>query len=576
MKAVLTSGVAIPLSLVDVEQVKKDLTHTYQPMGEEARTVESYRIDGKTIFVPRQYGLTLCKAEGIAVDDQSSPGVAMTLPRVPEPRDYQVEVLGEIESTIERYYDFIFRARTGFGKTICSLIIAARLGVSTVVIVDQENLMDQWRQVLIEVFGLDESGIGIIQGKKCIYEDKPVTLAMVHTLSQKTLPDEVYRYFGLMIVDEVHIAGAPTFSTVLMQFHAATRFGVSATPKRRDGLQKLLDYNLGKVRVYVADEHAQSSVMIARSETVYSWYANTSPKTGRFISEVTDDAGRNLKLADAAVMLYESGRDTLVLSDRIEQLQNLRDLCFYMGVPAEDMGVYTGQTYSYKFAKELKPKRHPEGYVRDTEYTPISLQLIAKPHPKKSQEQIKEKAKIIFATYQKFSKGVDVPRLAGGVDASPRATSEQVQGRILRVKAGKKKPIWITIADVNSYRALYMLLGRLNDYITNNSRLYELHPDGSNEPWPLDDLTEYLRTRHKKLKSSRIEMTFDGLNIVTTPESQIRSALSNGIGTARAMLRQPARPLPLPAAASNVRSSSPRPSIPSPAKPSPFLRRQKP
>lgn len=557
-KAILSGAMALPLSRIDVALVKREQTHRYWKMGEEeACTVTAYRIDGKYIHVPRQYGIEVCRKFEIDFIDETSGGVPVTFPRVPNPRDYQVNTLTEVQKKIEGYFDFVFRARTGFGKTISALIVAARLGVSTLILVDQDNLKDQWVEALGTHFGIPPKDVGIIQGNVCSYEGKAVTIAMIQTLSQKRMAKAVYSYFGFMVVDEVHTAGAPTFSTVLMDFSATSRIGVSATPKRRDGLQKILNDNLGKVRVYVADEHRRSSLYIVDHPTVYSWYANTSPKVGRYLTEVSEDGSRNLLVAESAAMLYESGRDTLVLGDRIEQLQHLMNLCYYLGIPYDEMGLYTGQEYVYGYDVQAVPPRRPEGWERHTEYTPVTLKLIAKKTPKKKLKTIKDSASLIFATYAMFSKGIDVPRLAGGVDATPRSTAEQMHGRILREMEGKPASIWVTVADTSSYRSIHQLVGRLTDYQRNNAALFRLNDDGSTEPCQPNELTPRLREQVEHLKSARIEPVCAGLNTLLFPGSltAFERKIVSGIK----------RPTPQPQSSRTV-SSSQVPSVRSPTR----------
>lgn len=516
--AILAGSMALPLAAVDGRVVKAANTHNYLPMGaEETQQVLSYREDGEYLYVPRQYGIRLCQSIGLEYEDMTSSGIACKFGKTPLPRDYQVPVLEEIWKASQSYYDFLFRARTGFGKTIASLIFAARRGVSTLVLVDQENLKDQWLETLESKFGIPPSQVGIIQGKKCSIEGKPVSIGMIQTLAQKTLEQEVYEYFGTLLVDEVHTAGAPTFSSVLMDFSATLRMGVSATPKRRDGLQKTLDNNLGKVRVYVSDQHDRSAVHIAKNPTVYSWYANSSPKVGRYLSEIAEDGARNLLVVEQALALYESGRDTLVLGDRIEQLTHLSALAYYMGAPEEDIGVYTGQTFEYAYVKQTTPARRPEGWQRGTEYTPVELKLISRKTPKAKLKSVKDKAKLLHATYQMFAKGVDVPRLAGGIDATPRSNAEQMHGRILRVEEGKKTPIWVTIRDINSYRSIHQLVGRIADYKRNNAAIHLLHDDGSTEECPVNQLTHELRDEVERLKSARIETLSAGLHTLAFP-----------------------------------------------------------
>lgn len=530
-KAILSGSVTIPRELVDEDQVLKDLTIDYMPMGaKEPLTLQLYSQRRKYIDVPRQYGLTLCRRLGIEVEDQTSQGVSVTFPEVPKPRDYQISVLDDIEERVGGHYDFLFRARTGWGKTVGILSIASRLGMSTLVVVDQENLKDQWIDSLVAHFGFRKEDIGVIQGKKCDYVGKAVTIAMVQTTSQNAFPPEVYEYFGFVIVDEVHIIGAPTFNVILMDFAATIRIGVSATPKRRDGLQKAIEYNLGPVLVRVDDEHDPSAVYVATHDTVYSAYANKAKKIGRFISEVSEDGSRNLLIAESVGYLCDTGRDTLVLSDRIEQLRDLESLCYYLGVPGDSIGLYTGYRPSYGYEKNPTPAKRPYGLVKhegDGEiepgyyYTPVHLTLISKRLNKATLSRVKTEARVIFATYGKFAKGVDEPRLSAGVDASPRSTAEQVQGRILRKQDGKLKPIWITIVDVCSYRSIYAFLQRFGEYLKNNSTLSRWSLDKGKVKCHATDLKEEMEDLYREVKSMQIETLSDGQSMLQTKEQQI-------------------------------------------------------
>jgi superfamily II DNA or RNA helicase len=575
--AILAGHMSIPteeLTAREVSAIKGTLRVKHQLMGEKKpQIIEAFSLsnDGY-IRVPRQYGIDLCRKYGIEWEDHTSAGTKKKWPKIPEPRDYQHDFIDGLSSSIDSYYDFLARAHTGFGKTISSLIAAARLGTTTLIVVDQENLKEQWIKELTRLFGFKEKDIGIIQGPECSYKDKAVTIAMVQSLSQKDYPEDMYSYFGLVIVDEVHIIGAPTFSFILMEFAAAYRMGVSATPKRKDGLQKLLDYNLGRVRVAADKKHDESVVYFTYHETVYSWYANISPKTGRFISEVSEDGARNLLVAEAAIWLYETGRDVLVLSDRIEHLEHLKDLCFYLGVPGEEMGVYAGRMPGFRYEKDPKPNRRPPDLERGAAYTPVHMKLISRTTPKKRLAEIKDKCRIIFATYGMFAKGVDVPRLAGGVDATPRAAAEQVHGRILRELDGKLKSIWITVADWMNNRAVFSFMNRVRDYSRSNGKIFEWAADGRIEQWDVHDLVDEAVARSKELKSLQIVTNSDGLNTLQTQKQEIEQsrqavkAIADKIRARQAPSREGSLRGASAAKSRTVTSTTRLPSSPSPSR----------
>jgi superfamily II DNA or RNA helicase len=530
--AILSGCMKFPLSYIDAEQVKNQVTYTYRPLSlpddEPDLEVQAWYREGDFLCVPRQYGLQLCNQLQIPYEDETSMGFPAHFPRVPDPREYQEEQIGEIVESFQSYYDFIFRAHTGWGKTVGALIAAARLGRTTLIIVDQDNLKVQWIECLVKLFGFKPEEIGSAQGSKLDYKGKSVCIAMIQTLSRKGMdafPDEFREYFGFVVVDEVHTSGAPTFSWALMFFSAAYRLGVSATPKRRDELQRAIDHNLGKVRVAADKQHERSAVYVIRHETVYSFYANVSKMTGRIFSEIEEDGPRNMTIAEAALWLYQSGRDVLILSDRIGQLKDIQSLLYYLGVEEEELGLYTGYDPVWRFTKDPKPTGRPDGLHRwkdhegkwqHAEYCAVNLVQIQKRVPKARYAEIKERCGIVLATYGMFQKGVDFPRLAAGVDASPRGTAEQIHGRILREEEGKKIPIWATIADTNSYRLMFSFASRVKEYLKSNGVLFEWRPDGSVEPCDVADLRAEIFDRVKELKSMQIGTNKDGLHTLTT------------------------------------------------------------
>lgn len=521
-KAILSGAMLLPTELINLQQLKRRLTITHTPLGEdESIQVKAYYEKRGYLAVPRQYGLALVDRLGLEVEDKTSPGTAALWPRRPVPREYQEEFINDLGTCTDEYYDFLARAHTGFGKTVSSLVAAARIGRTTLIIVDQENLRDQWLTELATHFGMTrENGlVGIVQGKHCEYEGRSVVIAMVQTLASRRFSQEFYNWAGVLIVDEVHTIGAPVYSQPLMKITATIRWGVSATTKRGDAFQKFLDYHLGAVRVAADKEHDTSVVYFVQHKTVYTWYANVSKKIGRIITEVAEDGSRNLLLAQAAQWLYETGRDILLLSDRIDQLKHVMSLMTYLGVAPEVMGLYTGNHPQYRYAKDTSPKHLPVGLVLDAPYTPVSLQLIAKTIPKKILDEVKDKAEIQLATFQKAGKGYDVPRLSGGVDLTPRSKAEQAHGRILRVKEGKKKPIWVTVEDTRSYRLVRSFALRLQEYCKSNARVYQWHENGELEECLIEEVMPDRMARVARLQLARIETSKDGRNMLKTQES---------------------------------------------------------
>lgn len=517
-KAILSGDMAIPLHLVDERKIKRATTYRIQPMGEDEEVVvKSYRVQGDFIHVPRQLGIEICLRQGIAYDDRTSEGHPVRFPRVPELRDYQEGPIAEIQEEFKYEYDVVFRARTAFGKTISSLWLAAQYGATTLIVVDQDNLKDQWIEALEKFFGFRREDIGIIQGDKSTYRGKMVTIAMIQTLARRPAGKELTEYFGTVIFDEVHTTPTPTFHVALLMFNATRRLAISATPDhRKDALKAVLTQSLGPVRVAADARHERSVVYFFRNQTVYSWYANVSPKIGRLIQEITQDPIRNLELANAIKWMYGTGRRVLAVSTNIDHLYALRDMLYYDGIPDDDMVMYVGQESKIAMIPDPTPTAaRPEGWEPDTHYSPITLGEVRKTLRSAELRKRLGKGKITFTTYGKFQKGIDDPTLSAGIDLVPRSAASQLHGRIKRGGV-TQMPVWVTPLDENSYRAVHWMAGRTLDYVKDNADIYEWSEDGEITICEPRELVHNLRERVEQLKAMRIETGKDGQHTLVT------------------------------------------------------------
>lgn len=453
------------------DSVEEALTVRVFKLDDTEEVVSCFRTDRPGyVGLPRLQGLRLFP--GASYRDARSEGALVQFPKKVVLRDYQEPFVEAMLGAAGRQGDYIAKAATGKGKTVAALALIQKLGRSAVVVVDQENLLDQWVERCVEHLGLSPDEVGVVQGPRCDYEGKAITVCMVQTLARRVFSPEFYNAFGVAVFDECHTAGAPTFSRALMQFSARVRVGLSATPKRKDALDRAILWNLGSVGAVLSDTPGRSSVYVLESYGVYSWRVNNSKMVGRFINEVVADTQRNLTIAQAILWLYESGREVLVVGDRIGHLCSLMALAEALGLPSADMGLYSKCRTVFQYEKDPRPLRRPPGAARGVDYTPIRLSLVQKAIPKKERDFVKDNARVIFATYGVIAKGVDIPRLSAGIDATPRSEATQVLGRILRVSPGKLRPIWVTLADVNSFRSLYQLANRMADYESSNAEVY--------------------------------------------------------------------------------------------------------
>ena len=542
MYAVIRGYVSLPAKVFSVSSIEKDTTVKVYPIdGGKPKSIHQYEEQDGYINVPRDYGIRLAQQEGVSLVDRTSSGfdAFSGIDRI-KLREYQKPWVSEVFDKLHSgAYDVFGKAYTGSGKTVMSLEVARRLKRTTLVIVDQEFLRDQWIDSASRILGVPKDRIGLIQGKICDYEGKDIVIGMIQTLYNKEFAKHIYDYFGFVILDEAHTVGAEKFSRVLWKFPARYRLAVSATPERNDPLQKILNLHLGEVSVELNKKHRKSIVRYVEYYGVPSWYANISPKNGRYIQELSEDQARNFLIARIVKNLYDRGRNILVVSDRIQHLEVLMLICRSFGIPVEDMGQATRYRNRWTFAKDKSPKTKPKNIAPGGEFVPVKLQLISKKIPQPQVDEAKTK-RIVFATYSMFQKGVDVPSLDAGIDATPRSKATQVHGRILRQREGKKVPIWVTIRDVFSYKAEFQFQKRLRDYVESNAEIYEWRLEKGVKKVPVQKLLKEVSFRIDMLKRAKNITGLDGNNTIMIQNIESVFGIEAGNGTGK--IRKPKKP----------------------------------
>ncbi len=216
-------------------------------------------------------------------------------------------------------------APTGAGKTTMSIELASRLGERCLILVKSKDLAAQWIGAIKKFTGLD---CGIIGGGKWL-EGEQFTVATVQTL----IKHEGGLDYGLVIVDECHNVPAMQAYTVINCQHAKYRFGLSATPQRRDGLEMMIHAALGPVAAEIKQNEVEGAVLPVIVATLnYAFPGNPKSWTD-FIAQLADDPERNRLIVNSAIKSSRSV-GTAVLTSTIEHAEKLHALIEQDGIKA--------------------------------------------------------------------------------------------------------------------------------------------------------------------------------------------------------------------------------------------------
>ena len=399
----------------EIKDIKNDLTvkpFTNNDYGVQEESFKIYLENESKLYLPKSYG----------IEKFGNPDINI----LPEGKDIDIDFTLELkeeqkipaEKTMEAYKNQgggILSLPCGFGKTILGLYFIAQLKKKTLVIVHKEFLMNQWIERI--QFAIPNAKVGIIQGDKFQVEGKDIVIGMLQTLSMKDFSDDSFDDFGHVIIDECHTIPSRVFSKALMKVNSKYSLGISATPKRNDGMMKVLIYHIGNI-FYCIKSNQKNTVKVERylldsSDVNYNNEVlnfRNKPQMANMINNIADYTKRSKLIIDKVLseIKLNDKRQFLILSDRRQQLE-----------------------YMFKIINELSDVSC--GYYIGG--------------LKKNVLKDNEKCKILLGTYPMASTGLDIPSLNGLVLATPRSDIIQSIGRIDRIVHVDIEPLIIDMCD---------------------------------------------------------------------------------------------------------------------------------
>lgn len=346
-------------------------------------------------------------------------------------RPGQLQVVKKFRELIERgATGIILEAPPGFGKTVVLTKILSMLKRSVLVVVPRSNLISQWTERLVEHSDLSEDDIGWAKDGKADWKDKKIVVGLVHTLALDRFGKDFKTNFGVTVFDEVDRSVPPqTFAPVVEMFPTRYRIGASATLERPDGLEVIFQEHVGEYIVQGRPlDRMKTKVLVVRYHkgSGFVWPGSTKlARRGMILSKLAGNVERNALLAYYIKLIWNSERQCLVLSDRIAQLQDLKQLLVADDIPPEQIGFYVR---SLPVGKKVRGKQKRRPLTQDDRDRAARCQ-------------------VIMATYGMIALGTDIPELAGLVYATPQSEVEQAKGRIERDLVGKQTPVVVDILD---------------------------------------------------------------------------------------------------------------------------------
>ena len=196
-------------------------------------------------------------------------------------------------------------------------------------IVHRSELAKQWAALIKDRLGIVPGFIG--DGVWNVGDQ--ITIGMVQTLASiESETRAISSSFGLVLIDETHHAPASTYFDVLGLLSAKYRYGLSATPNRRDGLETIIYRTVGPTIATIekGEVERQGATVPA---TIIPVETGFSPGVVRswpeYLESISNSIGRNNLILDLA---KKSDGSTLILVDRVNHAKQLSEMLNGIGI----------------------------------------------------------------------------------------------------------------------------------------------------------------------------------------------------------------------------------------------------
>jgi superfamily II DNA or RNA helicase len=270
-------------------------------------------------------------------------------------------------------------AATGSGKTVSAIALASRLKQRTLILVKSKDLASQWHEAIKQFTGCTA---GLVGGGKNIEGDE-FTVALTQTLSKR---DMAQLHYGLVIADECHNLPASQAFTVMNGINAKYKYGLSATPQRRDNMEFMIAGAIGDICSQIDQGQLQGKVLPVHVSTIEMPFNAEVESWNEFINVLVDDEQRNQLIVDRAIKASAT-MGTIILCAQVRHTELLGAMCNEWGV------------FPLVLHGQLSTKVRAERMAKASE------------------------AQLIIGTLSLLSEGIDLPHLSALIFAAPVSAS---------------------------------------------------------------------------------------------------------------------------------------------------------
>lgn len=395
------------ITALEQEKIRNELTiapKNQMPGFAKLPSYPIYRESQKKMYLPKWFGMD---KYGMYEREKIQDGEIIDVNFNGSIREEQKPV---VDAYMKSNHGGLLELPCGFGKTVIALNILCKIKKKTLIIVHKEFLVSQWIE-RIEQF-IPMAKIGKIQGKITDI-DADIVICMLQSVAMKDYPIDMFKSFGLTIIDECHHMSAEVFSNALFKIVTKKMLGLSATMTRKDGLSCVFKMFIGPVLIKrKRKENKNVVIQVERFTTNSEEYNNVEinyngrVNYSKMISKLCMNEERTEFIIQKLKQIFSNERQILILGQyksllvslykKIEQL-NFATVGYYIGGMKQ---------------KDLK---------------------------------LSEEKQVIIATYSMAEEALDIKSLNTLLMVTPKSNIIQSVGRVMRNP--NSKPLILDFVD---------------------------------------------------------------------------------------------------------------------------------
>ena len=366
-KIILRDGIYIPTKFIDEERAVEAYTnHMYEEnickscpyknqrhsdVCEECEhggykgsicTTKEIRKQGKSFYkFPIGDRMQIEEKIGIDFDDftvkdlRSKPKFKYKVKFTAELRDYQEPVF----ANWIKYGFGLTKSAPRTGKTVMGTAGGIELGCRVLIVADQKDFLDGFYETIMggdnnppmtNLPELEEKAgrklVGFVK-KEDDFKNFEIGLCTIQSFYAGTSGAKRLKWandnFGTLIIDEVHRGNASEFSRTISKLAMRYKFGLTATPKRKDGKQFLIEQLVGPITAETSVKAMSPKVYIYETEGVKSKSAYSGPAGFVYCENfLSKHEKRNEQIMDAVMRDVRKGRSVVVALKRREHISD--------------------------------------------------------------------------------------------------------------------------------------------------------------------------------------------------------------------------------------------------------------